>query len=1262
MPSHCHHILDTSSQPHGGTSQHERQLDAFGPNYVRLDEKTTADWIVFAKAYAKFLHYYDSKNEANGDWQPFWSKNPSTTLATLAVADITEFAADIQKLLSSLRQQDLQVNEDLLRQHFRLLFDILTTLAFRLDEHIQHLPDTLPAKESLRNRLSKVLAPALTKWIAWHKAAAESSLPNFPLLSADTDQLAADWAAYQVFGAAPLSTADFYTADALAFSADWILDSSTDWATYAANIAPDFSLFGDLNMGASTATYIQLGLGHFFFNNTIERFLAAFSTAKQQSQLALESLLSNYNQHEPHFALFLAFLRMLQQEQLAINGLVDRHLRFYYEGVLRLFPKSAAPARASKCVCTAAHTAAAAHLLLEASKTTDFALIKEGTRFRAGKDALGKPIHFASTHDFVLHRAKVSELRSIFKVPEDPNIYRFGDAERAVYRPSDANRYFAASVANSADGLGAPLTSEDESWHPVAQRQLMENGQYQIDMPTARIGFAIASNYFYLQSGQRFLLLQLHGTAIEALNQCNFTLSLTTEKGWYEKNAKCVLWGTEAYLYTEIPADAPPILPYDAAMHGGNFNTPFPLLKATLRHEENGKYPYESLKNTRLNKIALWVLATGRRDFMLSGNNGKLDPTKPFAPFTASPGKGAALLLGDKEVFQKKASVFLSVNWKQGNNYGNFFKPNGNVVNPAVSLSWLTQGQWSNQGAAGFLPRANAMAYPNFTLEENSVIPPDFTANAPYSGTEAAGFIRFRLDSDFGHNQYPTALAQYAKDGGNPPAIPYEAEILDISLSYLASQELSLVAPSNDANEATFFHLHPFGEAAQKPQSAGLPLLPSLIDQPDITDGENTIIQEGKDGGALLIGIEDMQVPGQLALLFQVVPGTTDPLLAKPKQQIRWSYLAANEWKALEPQQVSDQTRQLLSSGIINFSLPPDADTTNSLLPKGKIWIKANVGSAVDTLSRLLCVKAQALLVEAIEQDNDPQLWANPLPPETINKLDVARADIKKISQAFPSFGGRAAENKESYQQRVSERLRHKDRAINRWDYEHLLLQEFPQLHRVKCLPHLRYEPQADRPIYQELAAGYTTIVAVKKVNDPLLQDPLRPYVSVEELLAMEEFLKKRSTCFAQLQLRNPAFEAVQVVLNACLYPGYDSSFYQQQLNEDIIRFFTPWAFDSSKTVEFGGRIYKSSLVDFIEELPYINFVTKVQLSNNADPQQQNVEEVYASKKVAVLVAAKEHRITIIEQKTTPAQQQNCSCSSPASQQPISLTEKPPVS
>lgn len=53
-----------------------------------------------------------------------------------------------------------------------------------------------------------------------------------------------------------------------------------------------------------------------------------------------------------------------------------------------------------------------------------------------------------------------------------------------------------------------------------------------------------------------------------------------------------------------------------------------------------------------------------------------------------------------------------------------------------------------------------------------------------------------------------------------------------------------------------------------------------------------------------------------------------------------------------------------------------------------------------------------------------------------------------------------------------------------------------------------------------------------------------------------------------------------------------DPSFYRQLLNDEIEKFLTPWAFDANHEIIFGGKIIKSVLLNFVEERPYVDFVT----------------------------------------------------------------------
>jgi hypothetical protein len=53
--------------------------------------------------------------------------------------------------------------------------------------------------------------------------------------------------------------------------------------------------------------------------------------------------LSGYGDHEPHLALYLAFLLLLRHGQDAMNSITARHLDFYYRNVLGMEKRGALP-------------------------------------------------------------------------------------------------------------------------------------------------------------------------------------------------------------------------------------------------------------------------------------------------------------------------------------------------------------------------------------------------------------------------------------------------------------------------------------------------------------------------------------------------------------------------------------------------------------------------------------------------------------------------------------------------------------------------------------------------------------------------------------------------------------------------------------------------------------------------------------------------------------------------------------------------------
>jgi hypothetical protein len=413
-----------------------------------------------------------------------------------------------------------------------------------------------------------------------------------------------------------------------------------------------------------------------------------------------------------------------------------------------------------------------------------------------------------------------------------------------------------------------------------------------------------------------------------------------------------------------------------------------------------------------------------------------------------------------------------------------------------------------------------------------------------------------------------------------------------------------------------FTHLQPLGECRVGPTSG------SLFPQLDFE-------------AAMLIGIADLEPPAKISILFQVADGTGDPLAAAPK--LRFEYLAGDTWTAFEQRAVDDKTSNLAGSGIISFAVPVDADRAHSVMPGGMHWLRVVAPSAASAFNRLLAVEAQAARAVLLSTEGGPRIEAVSLPPDTISKLVQSDPAIKRIRQPFSSFGGRPAESAEDFATRVSERLRHKDRAVAPFDYESLILGAFPQLFRAKCLPTTALMRDSQRRIIadNEVAPGAVTVVTVPWVHRASAHNPLRPYADQAVIASVRDFLKKRVSPFVDLEVQNPKFEEVHAAFSVRFHHHIaDIAFYKDALNDALVAFLTPWSRADGSEIMFGGRLWKSALIDFIEEQPEVDFVSDFRLYHKPEADSSagawtpvDVEVIEATTARSILVSAARHDI-----------------------------------
>ena len=333
----------------------------------------------------------------------------------------------------------------------------------------------------------------------------------------------------------------------------------------------------------------------------------------------------------------------------------------------------------------------------------------------------------------------------------------------------------------------------------------------------------------------------------------------------------------------------------------------------------------------------------------------------------------------------------------------------------------------------------------------------------------------------------------------------------------------------------------------------------------------------------------------------------------------------------------------------MTLAVPADASTQHSLLPPGMHWIRIAVASATDAVCRLIGVAAQAGHSTAEVPVGAATVTVD-LPAGTISKLVAPDPAVKQISQPYPSFGGRAVEDATAFATRVSERLRHKDRAITLWDYEHLLLEAFPGIYQARCLNHTWYDPTACAAgLYDELAPGHVTIVTIPDLAAPNPRDPLRPYTSLGVLGEIDRFLRARMSCFAQLHVRNPQFEEVRVALRVRLRDGADETFHVNRLKQEITEFLSPWAFRAQARPQFNGTVHRSVLVNFIEERPYVDYISDVRLFRRLPGAAEETfdETVQGSRAISILVSAPASHHTVLPipaSALTPAPADDCAC------------------
>lgn len=1286
MANNC---FDTKLLSYNGTSQAQRALDALLAKCALVDERTDADLILLTKKYSAWLNYYDNTNTINGDWQQLMGKDIAVVIAAIAEWRINDYASFIKYLNDTIVNAP---NDTDAKNNFKILFDFIFSITAALDDAYKHLTDDLSYKTFLSVSIVSKIAAPLSILYQYYETFVAGSLIDPASTYTDVSTPVDDIVFSQNFTFDPVG-------GVFVISSQKQLDGIF-------TVNPPVTAF-PITLTGTVHKDIDHILTHNLFTGALQSFISGIVNIVSRTPTYLSEALDNYPTHAPHYALYLVFIKLFGFAQQHLNQYTKKHLDFYYKQVLQL-SNNVAEADFVHLVFELQKNIDQ-HLLpkgtsfkagkdannkdLFYSLTDDLVIqtanIQELKSIYLNKDNTPVALYsspIANSEDGQGGKL-LSADNSWFPFGNPMNIQQasigFAIASNVLYL-NEGNRtitltftcdslaginytdlsgvfsiqltgkkswytasaYTASVINNTTFSLTIVLEGDAPAIIPYSLK--IHGGNFAVTLPMVQVLLNSYTSY------QKIKLPRINAVTISVAVDAIKNLILQNDDGkinpakpfkpfgdFPENGASFIIGSKEIFQkqLTKLTVD----FDWQEA----------PLSKTTVNISSLAKGDWTAIANATslyASSIVITDLQQRVRNPQIF-NDLNLRNTLT-SDITSIVNKGLGFEANNTQfinisAFAQNDQPF---NVKNIINNGLSFNPNKVIKNEIPNI--IIANPTHIYVAAG--PKEVDIT----GLERVVQSPEDFTPNEDYSITSIDGYIKLEMiGNDYSMATFlsnipqpsvkvvydttdPNKIVGYTVDTAAAP-VPNHPVLKSINVKYTA--EDSVVFSNTDFTDRSnfFYHLEPFGYREMHPAitTDALTLLPVF----NVEDGIPT-----DDGGELWIGLINAKADETFSVLFQVSDGSANPL--KNMTQVDWYYLSNNNWLSFNKQSVTDQTNNLTSSGLVIFSVPADATLVNSRADSGLIWIKAVVQHDTDAICNLIAVDVNAAKAQFVQDIANNIVFTQVLPPNIISKPSIADAALKKTQQPYTSFGGRVQETDDQFYQRVSERLRHKNRAITTWDYERLILQYFPQVFKVKCIDHTGFLPDenTNQQKYSEMLAGHVTIITIPDLTHLNNVNPLRPYTSIGLLTEIEKYIATLTSPFVKLHLSNPLFEEVQFEFSVTFRENIDPVYFSNQLNDEIEQFLTPWAFGNPQAIQFGNSIEKSVVLNFIEERPYVDFVTCFKMNHIILRQGQvilqaeyDIDEAIASTARSILVSYYNEETKVKHLINSPA---NCDC------------------
>ena len=1150
---------------------------ALEPNAITIDGRSDIDGLSFLVDFSSLINFYDGDNSINGNWTPFLLKDPIFLMASITKTPFQKLHALYINTHLQIKKKKGRVKAiakktiNTINQLFDQLIRILEIIE-RWTHYMQQSPQTYILKTYVLKEVSNTYSLILWSLLALREElflAGDKIIPGIKPVN---------WYTYENYDAKIWKSSK-------GLEPYWIvlgLKGTVNEKTTPAKIASALKEVGDRI---------------FVFLKSIIKY-ATVQWENIQTQRTIF----------PDTMLLRTFNKLMGYYRVQMNTLSQKHLWFYYNDILLQKPLPAVADEVYVCA--------------DLTKKDQVYKMAGQTKFLAGQYADKTPIRFESVKNEVLNPAAIVNAYSLTKVPILSNEMEGQDEYEILWHTLHLEKHGTPGI------LDKNQEGEIAHWptfgvqDPNFGKQKSMALTFGSPMLFLREGSRYATIFLYFQEDVDCTLFYKAHYSLST-SKGWFPLSKKTKKGKTGVPPLIISTGTKELILTiNLGPDAPPIEAFYDNPEG--YDTQWPMLKIEFQKFRHLNKP------PKINSLKIDLNIQELQIFQLFNDFGALETKKPFQPFGPSPEKDQNFIIGNKEIFSKPVNYLeIALKWDDlPDNFSEYYEQyngflNGKYLNSGdaknlfqfgntsfkVDFQLLQNGSWKpfdmNLTIARLLPhKENPSIKPPYSLFEegstepmntrvfasneikkvNSIINPNIqNGELLFSDNSTEGFFKMQLVAPpfgFGLSLYPKVVSAVALYNArkiskwywpfwgpklvDAPNQPFTPTVGLFTGSYNASVSYCFNGTKSEYPIDCFYST-PFKKSfkvfdhekgfVQKDIGLGnpcaiktaLPLFPSFPHK-----------------GQLYLQIENLVASNELSLYFDL---TQVAGIKNGNRKISYSFLGPDGWEESLP--LYDDTNNLGCSGTVTLNVPQNVSSSGTIMPSNAFWICLSTKKPLDRYPQTVFLKTNGFKLKRVINEGLPKGANLLLPPNSVTGPQKDIPQIEQLVQPFPSFGGQARENDEHRAQRVSRRLKTKDRLVVTADYFRAVLGAFPQIYYCKIA-------------FSEKKRKTMVYVVPKKASS---KEPnaFAPFGSQCLLSQILDYLRSKTSIFTNLAVTNFEFEYVRVRAEVIISRDAEPQGLANIINNRIDIFLAPWITSDQWQIDIGSGVSSEELSSFIK-------------------------------------------------------------------------------